>query len=73
LSAIWLTIGRSPPSITPDLAAEITSPQAIGTALPPSPLMVSPNTLACCTRILAPRRSLGSMIGFFAVQKWRKP
>ena len=68
-----LTIGRSPPSITPCLAAVMTSPNAIGTALPPSPLMVSPNILACCTRIFMPRRSFGSTIGFFEVQKWRKP
>src|SRR6266566_1823776 len=47
-----LTIGRSAPSMTPCCAAGITSPQAIGTATPPSPLIVSANTLACCTRIL---------------------
>src|SRR5437660_83943 len=37
-----LTIGRSPPSITPDFAAVTTSPQPVGTALPPTPLLVSP-------------------------------
>jgi hypothetical protein len=35
-----LTMGRSAPSIMPDWAAGLTSPQGIGTALPPSPLIV---------------------------------
>ena len=53
-----LAIGRSPPSITPCLAAETTSPHAIGTALPPRPLIVSEKTLACWTRIFLPLQVL---------------
>src|SRR5437762_11989950 len=68
-----LTMGRSAPSMTPCCAAGMTSPHAIGTAMPPSPLIVSANTLACCTRILRPRRSFGSAIGRLLFQKWRKP